>query len=122
MFKKYKLMKKFLLIFCGIYLNLCLMSQTPQTIGHLHIFKEELTGPQYAQRHVDMVAETDISCYLNKLKRLLILMLTSRYWPMGLIGQRGLFGGKRNKPYCLVMFHAILCISGETMVKGHYLM
>ena len=41
MFKKYKLMKKFLLIFCGIYLNLCLMSQTPQTIGHLHIFKEE---------------------------------------------------------------------------------
>lgn len=31
----------------------------------LHIFKEELTGPEYAQRYVDMVAETDISCYLN---------------------------------------------------------
>lgn len=31
----------------------------------LHVFKEELTGPEYAQRYVDMVAETDISCYLN---------------------------------------------------------
>lgn len=29
------------------------------------VFKEELTGPEYAQRYVDMVAETDISCYLN---------------------------------------------------------
>ncbi len=31
----------------------------------LHVFKEELTGPEYAQRYVDMVEETDISCYLN---------------------------------------------------------
>lgn len=31
----------------------------------LHVFKEELTGPEYAQRYVDMVGETDISCYLN---------------------------------------------------------
>lgn len=31
----------------------------------LHVFKEELTGPEYAQRYVDMVAETDISCFLN---------------------------------------------------------
>ena len=31
----------------------------------LHVFKEELTGPEYAQRYVDMVAETDIFCYLN---------------------------------------------------------
>ena len=31
----------------------------------LHTFKEELTGPEYAQRYVDMVKETDISCYLN---------------------------------------------------------
>ena len=31
----------------------------------LHVFKEELTGPEYAQRYVDMAAETDISCYLN---------------------------------------------------------
>lgn len=31
----------------------------------LHVFKEELTGPEYAQRYVDMVKETDISCYLN---------------------------------------------------------
>lgn len=30
-----------------------------------HVFKEELTGPEYAQRYVDMVKETDISCYLN---------------------------------------------------------
>lgn len=31
----------------------------------LHVFKEELTGPEYEQRYVDMVKETDISCYLN---------------------------------------------------------
>ena len=31
----------------------------------LHVFTEELTGPEYAQRYVDMVKETDISCYLN---------------------------------------------------------
>lgn len=31
----------------------------------LHVFKEELTGPEYAQRYVDMVKETDISCYLS---------------------------------------------------------
>ena len=31
----------------------------------LHTFQEELTGPEYAQRYVDMVKETDISCYLN---------------------------------------------------------
>ena len=31
----------------------------------LHVFKEKLTGPEYAQRYVDMVKETDISCYLN---------------------------------------------------------
>lgn len=31
----------------------------------LHVFKEELTEPEYAQRYVDMVKETDISCYLN---------------------------------------------------------
>lgn len=31
----------------------------------LHVFKEELAGPEYAQRYVDMVKETDISCYLN---------------------------------------------------------
>ena len=31
----------------------------------LHVFKEELTGPEYAQRYVYMVKETDISCYLN---------------------------------------------------------
>ena len=31
----------------------------------LHVFKEELTGPEYAQRYVDMVADTDIACYLD---------------------------------------------------------
>lgn len=31
----------------------------------LHVFKEELTGPEYAQRYVDMVAETDITCFLE---------------------------------------------------------
>lgn len=31
----------------------------------LHVFKEELTGPEYAQRFVDKIGETDISCYLN---------------------------------------------------------
>ena len=31
----------------------------------LHVFKEELTGPEYAQRYIDMVRKTDISCYLN---------------------------------------------------------
>ena len=31
----------------------------------LHVFKEELTGPEYAQRFVDKTAETDIACYLN---------------------------------------------------------
>ncbi len=31
----------------------------------LHVFKEELTGPEYAQRYIDMVAETDIGCYLE---------------------------------------------------------
>lgn len=31
----------------------------------LHVFKEELTGPEYAQRYIDMVEETDIACYLN---------------------------------------------------------
>ena len=31
----------------------------------LHVFKEELTGPEYAQRYVDMVAETDIACFLE---------------------------------------------------------
>ena len=31
----------------------------------LHVFKEELTGPEYAQRYIDMVGETDIACYLE---------------------------------------------------------
>lgn len=31
----------------------------------LHVFKEELTGPEYAQRFVDKIGETDIACYLN---------------------------------------------------------
>ena len=31
----------------------------------LHVFKEELTGPEYAQRYIDMVAETDIACFLE---------------------------------------------------------
>ncbi len=31
----------------------------------LHVFKEELTGPEYAQRYVDMVKDTDITCFLN---------------------------------------------------------
>lgn len=31
----------------------------------LHVFKEELTGPEYAQRYIDKVNETDIDCYLN---------------------------------------------------------
>ena len=31
----------------------------------LHVFKEELTGPEYAQRYVDMVRATDIECYLE---------------------------------------------------------
>lgn len=31
----------------------------------LHVFKEELTGPEYAQRFVDKIGETDIVCYLN---------------------------------------------------------
>ncbi len=31
----------------------------------LHVFKEELTGPEYAQRFVNKVKETDIDCYLN---------------------------------------------------------
>ncbi len=31
----------------------------------LHVFKEELTGPEYAQRYIDMVAETDIDCFLE---------------------------------------------------------
>ena len=44
----------------GGFLNQCIHSG----FG-LHVFKEELTGPEYAQRYVDMVKETDISCYLN---------------------------------------------------------
>ena len=31
----------------------------------LHVFKEELTGPEYAQRYLDMVEETDIECFLE---------------------------------------------------------
>lgn len=31
----------------------------------LHVFKEELTGPEYAQRYEDMLAKTDITCYLE---------------------------------------------------------
>lgn len=31
----------------------------------LHVFQEELTGPEYAQRYADMVEDTDISCFLN---------------------------------------------------------
>lgn len=31
----------------------------------LHRFKEELTGPEYAQRYIDMVMERNISCKLN---------------------------------------------------------
>ena len=31
----------------------------------LHVFKEELTGPEYAQRYIDQVAETDIECFLE---------------------------------------------------------
>lgn len=31
----------------------------------LHVFKEELTGPEYAQRYIDMVKDTDIDCYVN---------------------------------------------------------
>jgi len=31
----------------------------------LHTFKEELTGPEYAQRFIDMVKERNISCKLN---------------------------------------------------------
>lgn len=31
----------------------------------LHVFKEELTGPEYAQRYIDMVNDTDIDCYVN---------------------------------------------------------
>ena len=31
----------------------------------LHVFKEELTGPEYAQRYIDKVGETDIACFLE---------------------------------------------------------
>ena len=31
----------------------------------LHVFKEELTGPEYAQRFIDQVEKTDISCFLE---------------------------------------------------------
>lgn len=31
----------------------------------LHVFKEELTGPEYAQRYIDQIAETDIDCFLE---------------------------------------------------------
>ena len=31
----------------------------------LHVFKEELTGPEYAQRYIDMIHETDIGIYLE---------------------------------------------------------
>ena len=31
----------------------------------LHVFKEELTGPEYAQRFIDQVGETDIACFLE---------------------------------------------------------
>ena len=31
----------------------------------LHTFKEELTGPEYAQRFVDMTKDRNISCKLN---------------------------------------------------------
>ncbi len=31
----------------------------------LHYFKEELTGPEYAQRFIDKVEASDISCYLG---------------------------------------------------------
>ena len=42
----------------------------------LHVFKEELTGPEYAQRYVDMVAETDISWFRYLSIALLILSST----------------------------------------------
>lgn len=31
----------------------------------LHVFKEELTGPEYAQRYIDMVMDADIDCFLE---------------------------------------------------------
>lgn len=31
----------------------------------LHTFKEELTGPEYAQRYIDRVNELEIPCMLN---------------------------------------------------------
>ena len=31
----------------------------------LHTFKEELTGPEYAARYIDMVKEAGIPCKLN---------------------------------------------------------
>ena len=31
----------------------------------LHVFKEELTGPEYAQRYIDMIQKTDVKIYLE---------------------------------------------------------
>ncbi|MBR0381528.1 MAG: FAD-dependent oxidoreductase [Eubacterium sp.] len=31
----------------------------------LHVFKEELTGPEYAQRFIDKIRDTDIDCFLE---------------------------------------------------------
>ena len=31
----------------------------------LHVFKEELTGPEYAQRYIDMIHKTDVEIYLE---------------------------------------------------------
>lgn len=31
----------------------------------LHVFKEELTGPEYAQRYIDKIGGTDIGCFLE---------------------------------------------------------
>ena len=31
----------------------------------LHVFKEELTGPEYAQRYIDMIQKTDVEIYLE---------------------------------------------------------
>ncbi len=31
----------------------------------LHVFKEELTGPEYAQRYIDMIQKTDVEIFLE---------------------------------------------------------
>lgn len=53
----------------------------------LHTFKEELTGPEYAQRYIDRVKELDIPCMLNTM----VLELSNDRVVTAMNREKGLF-------------------------------